>query len=87
MKPAVLFEVHDCTTIARMVGEGLGITIGPELFLKTQQLVHIRQLNISHHREVALACPSLSQASPAVKEFFRVAETVFAKEKDLGKGV
>ena len=32
MKPAVLFEVHDCTTIARMVGEGLGVTIGPELF-------------------------------------------------------
>ncbi|WP_144495384.1 MULTISPECIES: LysR family transcriptional regulator [Bacillus] len=87
IKPAVLFEVHDCTTIARMVGEGLGVTIGPELFLKTQQLVHIRKLNVSHHREVALACPSLSQASPAVKEFFHVAEAVFAKEKDLGKGV
>ena len=47
--------------------------------------MHIRQLNISHHREVALACPSLSQASPAVKEFFHVAEAVFAKEKDLGR--
>ncbi|PRS60189.1 LysR family transcriptional regulator [Bacillus pumilus] len=79
MKPAVLFEVHDCTTIARMVGEGLGVTIGPELFLKTQQLVQISHLNVSHHREVALACPSLKHASPAVKEFFHVAGTVFGK--------
>ncbi|GJI60064.1 LysR family transcriptional regulator [Bacillus altitudinis] len=79
IKPSILFEVHDCTTIARMVGEGLGVTIGPELFLKTQQLVQISHLNVSHHREVALACPSLTQASPAVKAFFDVAETVFAR--------
>lgn len=79
IKPSILFEVHDCTTIARMVGEGLGVTIGPELFLKTQQLVKISHLNVSHHREVALACPSLTQASPAVKAFFDVAETVFAR--------
>ncbi|TYO50593.1 MULTISPECIES: LysR family transcriptional regulator [Bacillus] len=79
IKPSILFEVHDCTTIARMIGEGLGVTIGPELFLKTQQLVQISHLNVSHHREVALACPSLTQASPAVKAFFDVAETVFAR--------
>jgi len=79
IKPSILFEVHDCTTIARMVGEGLGVTIGPELFLKTQQLVQISHLNVSHHREVALACPSLTQASPAVKAFFDVAETVFTR--------
>lgn len=79
IKPSILFEVHDCTTIARMVGEGLGVTIGPELFLKTQQLVKISHLNVSHHREVALACPSLTQASPAVKAFFDVAETVFSR--------
>ncbi|MEW4100349.1 LysR family transcriptional regulator [Bacillus altitudinis] len=79
IKPSILFEVHDCTTIARMVGEGLGVTIGPELFLKTQQLVQISHLNVSHHREVALACPSLTQASPAVKAFFDVAETVFSR--------
>ncbi|WGV00315.1 LysR family transcriptional regulator [Bacillus altitudinis] len=79
IKPSILFEVHDCTTIARMVGEGLGVTIGPELFLKTQQLVQISHLNVSHHREVALACPSLTQASPAVKAFFDVAGTVFAR--------
>ncbi|PCK22908.1 LysR family transcriptional regulator [Bacillus pumilus] len=87
IKPAILFEVHDCTTIARMVGEGLGVTIGPELFLKTQQHVQISQLNVSHHREVALACPSISHASPALKEFFHVAETVFAKERNSTKGV
>lgn len=87
IKPATLFEVHDCTTIARMVGEGLGVTIGPKLFLKTQQHVQISQLNVAHHREVALACPALTHASPAVKEFFHVAESVFAKDRNSVKGV
>lgn len=40
LKLTTLFEVHDCTTIARMVGEGLGVTIGPELFLKTAACAH-----------------------------------------------
>ncbi|WP_042472565.1 LysR family transcriptional regulator [Bacillus ndiopicus] len=77
MKPSIRFEVHDCTTIANMVQEGLGVTIGPELFLKTQQNIKISQLNIRNNREVALACPSIENASPAVKEFLHVAQHVF----------
>ncbi|MEC1177147.1 LysR family transcriptional regulator [Metasolibacillus meyeri] len=77
MKPSIRFEVHDCTTIANMVQEGLGITIGPELFLKTQQNIKISQLNIENSREVALACSSIENASPAVKEFLRVAQNAF----------
>lgn len=77
MKPSILFEVRDCTTIANMVQEGLGVTIGPELFLKTQQNIKVSKLNIKNSREVALACHSIENASPAVKEFLHVAKDVF----------
>ncbi|MDX8044996.1 LysR family transcriptional regulator [Gracilibacillus sp. S3-1-1] len=77
IKPTIRFEVHDCTTIANMVQEGLGVTIGPELFLKTQQNVEIATLQQTSFREVALACSNLSEASPAVKEFLTVAENTF----------
>ncbi|MEI3605407.1 LysR family transcriptional regulator [Pseudogracilibacillus sp. SE30717A] len=77
LKPSILFEVHDCTTIANMVQEGLGVTIGPELFLKTQQNIKVSKLNINNSREVVLACHSIANASPAVKEFFHVAKDVF----------
>ncbi|QDP99516.1 LysR family transcriptional regulator substrate-binding protein [Lysinibacillus fusiformis] len=67
--PTIRFEVHDCNTIA------------PELFLKTQQNIHLGTLNLTHWRHVALACPSVKEASPAVREFLAVAKKVF-KSKD-----
>ncbi|GMX62547.1 LysR family transcriptional regulator [Paenibacillus elgii] len=81
VKPSIRFEVQDCSTIANMVQEGLGITIGPELFLKTQQNLQIRSLNVSGWRNVALACPSVSDASPAVRAFLTVAQSVFVNDK------
>ncbi|WP_163858558.1 LysR family transcriptional regulator [Paenibacillus elgii] len=81
VKPSIRFEVQDCSTIANMVQEGLGITIGPELFLKTQQNLQIRSLNVSDWRNVALACPSVSDASPAVRAFLTVAQSVFVNDK------
>ncbi|MPQ26496.1 LysR family transcriptional regulator [Bacillus paralicheniformis] len=77
IKPSIRFEVHDCTTIANMVHEGLGVTIGPELFLKTQQNIKIGKLNLTNYRDVALACSNISEASPAVKEFLMFAKNVF----------
>ncbi|WP_078577832.1 LysR family transcriptional regulator [Salipaludibacillus agaradhaerens] len=77
IEPTILFEVHDCTTIANMVQEGLGVTIGPELFLKTQQNIKVSKLTIKNSREVALACQSIANASPAVKEFVTTAQHVF----------
>lgn len=77
IKVPVRFEVHDCTTIANMVQEGLGITIGPELFLKTQPNLKISKLNLKNSREVALACHSVKDSSPAVKEFLHIAKNVF----------
>ncbi|SDZ08064.1 DNA-binding transcriptional regulator, LysR family [Evansella caseinilytica] len=79
--PCTRFEVHDCNTIANMVKEGLGITIGPELFLKTQAEIEIGYLELSSWRYIALACPSLSEASPAVKAFLHVAKQEFSVNK------
>lgn len=76
IKPSIRFEVHDCTTIANMVQEGLGVTVGHELFLKTQQNIKVSNLTIRNSREVALACQSIAEASPAVKEFLHIAKDV-----------
>lgn len=75
--PSIRFEVKDCNTIANMVQEGLGITVGPALFLKTQANLQIRRLDVEHWRTVALACPSISNASPAVKAFLTIAGHTF----------
>jgi Transcriptional regulator len=75
--PCIRFEVKDCSTISNMVQEGLGITIGPALFLKTQPNLHISRLDTEHWRTIALACPSISAASPAVKALLNIASHVF----------
>ncbi|WP_372632726.1 LysR family transcriptional regulator [Cohnella sp.] len=74
--PNIRFEVHDCNTIANMVQEGLGVTIGPALFLKTQPNIQVRHLDVKHWRTVSLACLSIPESSPAVKAFLSVAENV-----------
>lgn len=81
IKPNIRFEVYDCNTITHMVQEGLGVTIGLELFLQTLPDIQIGNLNVTKWRTVGLACPSLSTASPAVQAFLAVAKGVFDKEE------
>ncbi|SFE33750.1 DNA-binding transcriptional regulator, LysR family [Paenibacillus algorifonticola] len=83
IKPLVRFEVQDCATIASMVQEGLGITIGPELFLKDQSKIKIGNLKQVNWRSVALACPSIQCASPAVQAFLTVAQSIFTNENEF----
>ncbi|MFC5468194.1 LysR family transcriptional regulator [Cohnella suwonensis] len=80
IQPNVRFEVQDCNTIASMVQEGLGITIGPELFLKDQINIRIGPLTIPNWRSVALAFPSTEYVSPAVQAFLSVARNVFPEK-------
>ncbi|NEW07627.1 LysR family transcriptional regulator [Paenibacillus sp. SYP-B3998] len=82
IKPLVRFEVQDCATIASMVQEGLGITIGPELFLKDQPKIKIGNLKELNWRSVALAYPSIQCASPAVQAFLIVAQGIFTNENE-----
>ncbi|MXQ53101.1 LysR family transcriptional regulator [Shimazuella alba] len=79
IKPLVRFEVFDCNTIANMVQEGLGITIGPELSLKMHQNIKIGELTITNWRTVALASSLHSTSSPAVQAFLKIAQTVYSQ--------
>ncbi|TPG80908.1 hypothetical protein EEL32_20845 [Brevibacillus laterosporus] len=66
--------------LIEVVQEGLGITIGPELFLKNQPKIRARPLKRMHWRCVALACPSIQCASSAVQAFLSVASGVFTNK-------
>ncbi|MNC68133.1 DNA-binding transcriptional regulator IlvY [compost metagenome] len=80
IQPNVRFEVQDCNTITSMVQEGLGITIGPELFLKHQINIKIGSLTISNWRSIALAYPMKEYVSPAVQAFLSVARDAFSEK-------
>jgi DNA-binding transcriptional LysR family regulator len=77
--PLIRFEVQNCNTIASMIEDGLGITVGPELFYKTKSNVQIGHLDQSNSHLVSLAFPSLSCASPAVRSFVSEARNIFSR--------
>ncbi|TYR79467.1 LysR family transcriptional regulator [Priestia megaterium] len=79
VQPNVRFEVQDCNTIANMVNEGLGVTVGSELFLKTQPNIHTKRLQLASLRKVALACMSKQDTTPAVQSFLKVATEVYSQ--------
>lgn len=76
VEPNICFEVQDCTTIANLVKEGLGITIGSKLFLKTHSQLKHRDLAVKNVRDISLAFNS-SKTSPAVQAFLKEARRVF----------
>lgn len=80
IKPNIRFEVQDCNTISSMVQEGLGITIGPELFLKDQSHIRVGYLTSPNWRTIALAFPSSDYVSPAVQAFLTIAQDLFSNK-------
>ncbi|MDP9457195.1 MAG: LysR family transcriptional regulator [Actinobacteria bacterium] len=76
-EPAVRFEVRDMGTILAMVGEGLGVTVAPELALPQHpaMLEGLRTVPLrpSVRRHLALAVRSLETASPAAAAFVQMA--------------
>ncbi|TXL61624.1 LysR family transcriptional regulator [Cerasibacillus terrae] len=76
-----LFEVQDAGTIISMVKEGLGITIAPELALPPESTgVIYREIKPTVWREIGLSCPSVKEASPAVKAFIKIATELYRKD-------
>lgn len=77
-QPNIRFEVRDMGTILAMVGEGLGITVVPELALPLhpESLTELRTVSLEPpvRRHLALAVRSLEIASPAATAFVRLAE-------------
>ncbi len=76
--PDIRFEVRDVGTILAMVGEGLGVTIVPELALpqNLDSLSSVRALALNPpvRRRLALAVRSLATASPATMAFIEQAQ-------------
>ncbi|MDP9478452.1 MAG: LysR family transcriptional regulator [Actinomycetota bacterium] len=76
-EPDTRFEVRDMGTILAMVGEGLGVTIVPELALPRQpgMLTGLRTVPLDPpvQRHLALAVRSLEAASPAATAFVQLA--------------
>ena len=76
-EPDTRFEVRDMGTILAMVGEGLGVTIAPELALPRhpEMLTGLRTVPLDPpvRRYLALAARSLEAASPAATAFVQLA--------------
>ncbi|HLR67080.1 LysR family transcriptional regulator [Virgibacillus alimentarius] len=78
LKPNIAFEVQGASTILNMVKEGLGITIGPELALPMNEPgITIRDIQPMSWRTLGLSCPSVEEASPAVRAFIELAQKLF----------
>lgn len=80
IEPTVRFEVQDCATITSMILEGLGVTIGPEMFLKDQPNLKLGNLKQANWRNIALAYPSTPYVSPAVQAFLVLAQELYGHE-------
>ena len=78
--PDVRFEVRETGTILAMVGEGLGVSVVPELALPepARDLRRVRALPLDPpvRRRMALAVRSLDSASPAAAAFVEQARSL-----------
>ena len=77
----IRFQVQDGGTIINMVKENLGVTIAPELAIpKKQAGIEMRTVNPLMWRQIGLTCPSIEDASPAVRAFIDLAYQLFHLE-------
>lgn len=78
--PDVRFRVREMGTILAMIGEGLGVSVVPELALPQARedlpLVRALPLDPPVHRRLALAVRSLESASPAAVAFVEQARSL-----------
>lgn len=82
--PSIKFSVRDMETILNMVGEGLGLTIVPELSLPdTTPRVLVKNLQPPMWRYLGLRCPFINEATPAVHAFVALAQSLFHGERNL----
>lgn len=73
-------EVADNATILRMVEAGIGVTVVPALTLpQTLSGVSVLDLAPSLQRQIGLAVPSLTDASPLVQALIREAQHLSTK--------
>ena len=74
----VCYNAREVSTILAMVGVGLGVSIVPTLALPSGSAVSSRPLSPRLPRRLALAMPTLQQASPAARAFLAISEQISA---------
>lgn len=83
-RPSIKFAVRDMDTILNMVREGLGITIVPALSLPdTTPHILVKNLHPTIWRYLGLRCPFINEATPAVRSFVALAQSLFHGERAL----
>ncbi|CDG22154.1 LysR family transcriptional regulator [Xenorhabdus poinarii G6] len=55
IKPNIYSQVSDCNTIAKMVDLGIGVSIGPKLFLKSFEKIKLHDLPVKSHRNIYIS--------------------------------
>ena len=73
------YNTSNLNTSLGMIKEGLGVLILPELSLKNLSYpqANIRPLETNNYRHIALALPSLKEASRAVQLFIQITKQLF----------
>ncbi|MDA2519862.1 LysR family transcriptional regulator [Bacillus cereus] len=75
--PNIHSHISDCNTIVKMVNLGIGISIGPKLFLKSFEHIQIHKLPDRHYRNIYISHPIPTMDTPTqehyVQEFIKIA--------------
>jgi DNA-binding transcriptional LysR family regulator len=72
--PAVHSYISDCNTIVKMVSLGMGITIGPKLFLQLFDDLVLHSLPEKHYRNIYLIHQHDSEQHKYIQRFIELAE-------------
>ncbi|MEH7464797.1 LysR family transcriptional regulator [Bacillus thuringiensis] len=71
--PNVHSYISDCNTIVKMISLGIGISIGPKLFLKAFDNIKLHELPDKHYRHVYISHLNNFENEHYVTEFIKIA--------------
>ncbi|TBX44288.1 LysR family transcriptional regulator [Bacillus thuringiensis] len=81
IEPKVHSYISDCNTIVKMIDLGIGISIGPKLFLKSFDNIKIYELPDRHYRNIYISYKHSTELTQAeghyVQEFIKIARNLF----------
>lgn len=66
VRPNIILEVLHCETIVNMVSQGIGITMGPELFFRSHKNIEIKKVKQKKYRHISLA---FKEKTPTINAF------------------
>ncbi|SCN10923.1 Uncharacterized protein BCINRASA_06170 [Bacillus wiedmannii] len=80
IEPKIHSYISDCNTIVKMIDLGIGISIGPRLFLKSFDNIKIYELPERHYRNIYISYKPSTELKQAegyyVQEFIKIARNL-----------